>query len=63
MSVSEQRVSIPSNSSSSIAKNKQSAITPINVDNNNNNSNKKILSKIKINTPDKYIEDRIELKN
>ena len=63
ISVSEQRISISSNSSSSTAKDKQSAIISIKVDNNSNDSKEKILSKIKINASDKYIEDRIELEN
>jgi hypothetical protein len=63
MSVSDQRA--PISSISSTAKEKQSVSNLMKIDDDDNsiNSEEEISSKIKINAPDKYYEDRTELKN
>jgi len=63
MSVSGQRASTPSISST--AKEKQLVSNLMKIDDNDNSidSEEEISSKIKVNAPDKYYEDRIELKN
>jgi len=63
MSVSDQRA--PISSISSTAKEKQSVSNLMKKDDYDNsiNSEEEISSKIKINAPDKYYEDRTELKN
>jgi len=63
MSVSGQRASTPSISST--AKGKQLVSNPMKIDDDDNstNSEKEISSKIKVNAPDKYYGDRTELKD
>ncbi len=63
MSVSDQRASI--SSTSSTAKEKQSATAPIDIDNDGDSSDDeiKMLSKIKINISDKYMDKRTGLED
>ncbi len=63
MFVLGQRASILN--TSSIVKGKQSMLNLIKIDDNNNSidNEEEILSKIKINTLDKYYKDRTRLKN
>jgi len=63
MSVSGQRA--PTSSISSTAKGKQLVSNPMKIDDDDNSidSEEEISSKIKVNAPDKYYEDRTRLKD
>jgi hypothetical protein len=63
MSVSGQRASTSSISSTAKEKQLVSNLMKIDDDDNSIDSEGEISSKIKVNAPDKYYEDKIELKN